>query len=163
MRLKKTYGIFRNKVYKLDVYSSQQLELNSNNPNDKINGFTEYIDALGNKHNDLLVKSVNVDELELAYDIQINAIFKGEEFETYAIGRFSLEQNEISLFSMHGEDVEKYGFHKQEQFVFKKEVSLDDIEALVEMKKPILKFKGIAEERTIIPKNEIAEYIKNLD
>jgi hypothetical protein len=161
-RLKKTYGIFRNKVYKLDVYSNQQLELNSNNQNDKINGFTEYIDVLGNKHNDILVKSVNIDELELAYDIQINAVFKGEEFETYAMGRFSLEQNEISLF-MHGEDVEKYGFHKMEQFVFKKEVSLDDIEALVEIKKPILKFKGIVEERNIIPKNEIAEYIKNLD
>jgi hypothetical protein len=42
---------------------------------------------------------------------------------------------------MDSNDVDCYGFEKQEQFVFKKDVPLDDIETIIEKKKPILIFE----------------------
>jgi hypothetical protein len=49
-----------------------------------------------------------------------------------------------------------YGFEKLEQFVFKKDVPLSGIDALVEIKKPILQFEANPEGRNLIH-NEILE------
>ncbi|MDQ7860408.1 hypothetical protein RCO48_02960 [Peribacillus frigoritolerans] len=46
-----------------------------------------------------------------------------------------MDENEISLFSIDSNDVACYGFEKQEQFVFKKDMPLDDIESIIEVKK----------------------------
>ncbi|WP_376847645.1 hypothetical protein [Camelliibacillus cellulosilyticus] len=66
------------------------------------------------------------------------------------------------LSSRETKDMEDYGFEKREQFVFDKEVSLDDLDALVEIKTPILKFRGMPEERKVIPKSMIMEYIRKI-
>ncbi|MEH6946106.1 hypothetical protein V7068_03395 [Bacillus sp. JJ634] len=158
----RTYGVYGNKEYELEV-NDGQLELTSHDLNDKQNGFTEYVDVLGNKHNDLLIKLVKIDELKLAFEVQLKVKYKGNEYETYSLGMRNLEENRISLVSMDSDDVEKYGFEKQEQFVFKKEVSLDDIEALIEIKKPILTFKENLESRSVIPGNLVREYLKRLE
>lgn len=89
--------------------------------------------------------------------------YKGKEFGPYSLGRHILDENEISLFSMDSNDVECFGFEKQEQFVFKKDVPLDDIEMIIEVKKPILIFEDLPESRKVIPRGEIRDYIMKLD
>jgi hypothetical protein len=79
------------------------------------------------------------------------------------LGRHILDENEISLFSMDSNDVDCYGFEKQEQFVFKKDVPLNDIESIIEVKKPILIFEKLPESREVIPREEVRDYIIELD
>ncbi|BBO00151.1 hypothetical protein [Sporolactobacillus terrae] len=51
---------------------------------------------------------------------------------------------------------------KIEPFVFDKKIPLDEIDALIEMKKPILKFKDQKEERTKIEHQDIKAYLEKL-
>lgn len=153
------YAIYNSKKYPVNI-RNDKFRLKSHVPE---TGFQELVDLGGNKHNDIFIREVILEDIELIYELNHRLIFQGKEYEPFAIGKLVIENGKITLFSNDYLDYEQNGFEKKEQFVFVKEVSLDDIAALVEIKKPILKFKGIDEERNIIPKNEIAEYIKNLD
>jgi len=159
------FSVFRNKSYKFDIddVNENTLELISNNTSDLERGFIKYVDELGNVHSNILVKKVTIDEIELVYELQVNAVYKGKEFETYAVGPFCLEKNSLALFSMEPSDMDQYGFEKQEQFVFKKDISLDDVDALVEIKIPILSFAGNPVSRRLIPSNLIKEYLRNIN
>ncbi|MEH7379335.1 hypothetical protein V7138_02480 [Bacillus sp. JJ1533] len=153
------YCIYKNKVYEV-VINGDQLNLTSYDVNDKLtNGFKEYVDVLGRPHKDIFEKDLAISDVDLVFRKKINAIYKGKEFETYGINTSTLENNYILLFSMDYDDVNDYGFTKHEQFVYQKEVALDDIEALVEIKKPILKWKDQPESRKTIPTNKILEYL----
>lgn len=156
------FCLYRNKAYKFDIddYKEDTLELISNNMSDLERGFIRYIDELGKIHSEILVKEVTMDEVELVYELQINAIYKGKEFETYAVGPYCLEKNSLALYSMEPSDMKTYSFEKKEQFVFKKDISLDEVESLVEIKTPILEFEGNPESRRLIPNNLIKEYIR---
>ncbi len=155
--------LYKKKVYKVHL-DNELLILSSSEVSDKVkNGFTDYVDVLGRSHSNFFENKVTIDEVEIVYELQINAIYKGKEFETYAVGSFCLLESHILLFSNVSKDIEEYGFVKEEQFVFKKEISLDEVEALVEIKKPILKFKGMTNSKRLIPNDSILEYIRNLD
>lgn len=124
-------------------------------------GFRELVDQTGNMTN-LFIKDVTKEEVDLVYELKFLVAYKGKEFEPYSLGRHILDENEISLFSMDSNDVDCYGFEKQEQFVFKKDVPLDDIESIIEMKKPILIFEDLPESRRVIPKEEVRDYLRKL-
>lgn len=103
------------------------------------------------------------EEVDLVYELKFLVAYKGKEFEPYSLGRHILDENEIWLFSMDSNDVDCYGFEKQEQFVFKKDVHLDDIESIIEVKKTILIFEDLPESRKVIPRGEVRDYIMKLD
>ncbi|WP_052353852.1 hypothetical protein [Neobacillus jeddahensis] len=63
---------------------------------------------------------------------------------------------------MKPSDMDDFGFGKQEQFVFKKGIGLNDVEALIEIKTPILMYEGNPVSRRLIPNNLIKEYLRNL-
>ncbi|MGN7298200.1 hypothetical protein [Ferdinandcohnia sp. SAFN-114] len=150
------YAIYQNKNYPVNI-RGQVLRLKCVYKN---NGFQELIDLAGNKHKDIFIKEVSFDDVELVYELKINAIFKGKEFETYGVDTSTLENNYILLFSKEYEDVNNYGFIKHEQFVYQKEAKLEDIDSLVEIKKPILKWENQPESRKTIPSNKIQEYLR---
>ena len=160
--MSESYCKYKNKIFPLDIHSNT-LELTSNESEDINNGFKEYIDVLGNKHSDILIKEVSLDEVEFAYELSYKVIYKGTEFNPWAIGKLIINKDEISLFTSNSEQANQYEFTKKEQFIFKKEVKLDEIEALIEIKKPILKFKYIKEEKIKIEKKDIRNYLKNLN
>lgn len=159
------FCVYRNKSYKFDIddYDENTFELISNNIEDFESGFIKYVDELGSVHSNILVKKVTVDEIELIYELQVNAIYKGKEFETYAVGPFCLEKNSLALFSMKPSDMDDFGFEKQEQFVFKKDIGLNDVEALIEIKRPILLYEGYPVSRRLIPNHLIKEYLHDLN
>ena len=63
---------------------------------------------------------------------------------------------------MDSHDVDCFGFEKQEQFVYKKEVNLNDIESLIEVRQPIFIFENLPESRKVIPKEEVRDYLSKL-
>ena len=144
--------IYKGKNFLMDIYNNK-VELTSSKKEDLNNGFKEYVDVLGNRHSDILVKEVSVDDLEFAYELNYKVIYKDIEFEPWCIGKHILKEEKISLFTSSSDLASLYGFNKEEQFVFKKELKLNDIEALIEIKIPILKFNQMKEERTRIEQN----------
>ncbi|MEY8730734.1 hypothetical protein AB9M92_00385 [Peribacillus frigoritolerans] len=152
------YAIYNHKDYLLNI-RNDRLRLRTHEPEQ---GFCELVDQTGNMTN-LFIKDVTKEEVELVYELKFLVAYKGKEFEPYSLGRHILDENEISLFSMDSNDVDCYGFEKQEQFVFKKDVPLNDIESIIEVKKPILIFEELPESRKVIPREEVRDYIIELD
>ena len=66
------------------------------------------------------------------------------------------------LFSKDPKDVEDNAFEKKEQFVFKKEVAIDEIDSLIEIKEPMLDFSSLPTETKVIPNDEIEAYWEEL-
>ncbi|MGG0411870.1 hypothetical protein [Peribacillus simplex] len=152
------YAIYNHKDYLLNI-RNDRLRLRTHEPEQ---GFRELVDQTGNKTN-LFIKDVTKEEVDLVYELKFLVAYKGKEFEPYSLDRKILDENEISLFSMDSNDVDCYGFEKQEQFVFKKDVPLNDIESIIEVKKPILIFEELPESRKVIPREEVRDYIIELD
>lgn len=150
--MSKAHCIYKGKNFLMDIYNNK-VELTSSKKEDLNNGFKEYVDVLGNRHSDILVKEVSVDDLEFAYELNYKVIYKDIEFEPWCIGKHILKEEKISLFTSSSDLASLYGFNKEDQFVFKKELKLNDIEALIEIKIPILKFNQMKEERTRIEQN----------
>ena len=124
------------------------------------NGFEELVDLGGNIHHDIFIKEVTLDEIELLFELKYKIIYKGEEYEPFSIGELVIDDGKISLFSS---DFESNGFEKKEQFVFKKEVSIDEIDALVEIMEPISGFHKLPEKRKVIPSIQVKKYLNNLN
>ncbi|WP_226654833.1 hypothetical protein [Pseudalkalibacillus hwajinpoensis] len=152
------YAKYNNNVYKLDM-DDDILELMSEDPTDLENGFSFYVDVLGKKHNDFFIKRVKIEELDLVFEIKVNANYKGEEFETLSLGPFNIQEKKISLFTNSYVVAKKFDFYKQEQFVFVKEVPLQEIESLIEIHIPILEFRDLPTSRKVIEKSEIINYL----
>ena len=62
-------------------------------------GFNELIDLAGNTHKDIFIKEVNIDDVDIVYELEYKVVYKGIEFEPWAIGKFILENNQLSLFT----------------------------------------------------------------
>lgn len=156
----KTYGIYKDKKFIMNICNNK-VELISHKNEDVNNGFEEYVDVLGNRRRDILVKEVNVDDLQFAYKLKYKVIYNSIEFEPWSIGKHILDKEKISLYTSNSDLASLYEFNKEEQFVFKKELKLSDIEALIEIKIPILKFDQLKEERTRIEPNDIKKYLED--
>lgn len=152
------YAIYNHKDYLLNIHNDR-LRLRTHEPEQ---GFREVFDQTGNKTN-LFIKDVTKEEVDLVFELKFLVAYKGKEFEPYSLGRHILDENEISLFSMDSIDVDCYEFEKQEQFVFKKDVPLNDIESIIEVKKPLLIFEDLPESRKVIPRGEVRDYIMKLN
>ncbi|GAA1384048.1 hypothetical protein [Peribacillus frigoritolerans] len=152
------YAIYNHKDYLLNIRNGR-LRLRTHEPEQ---GFREVFDQTGNKTN-LFIKDVTKEEVDLVYELKFLVAYKGKEFEPYSLSRHILDENEISLFSMDSNDGDCYGFEKQEQFVFKKDVPLNDIESIIEVKKPLLIFEDLPESRKVIPRGEVRDYIMKLN
>lgn len=156
----KTYCIYKGQNYIMNI-CNDKVELISHKKEDVNKGFEEYVDVLGNRHRDILVKEVNVDDLDFAYKLNFKVIYNSIEFEPWSIGKYILDKKSISLFTSNSDLASLYGFNKEEQFVFKKNLKISDIDALIEIKIPILKFNKMKEERTRIESNHIKKYLEN--
>lgn len=81
------YAIYHKKAYPLTIRAGV-LRLRSTK---KESGFEELVDLAGNRHEDIFIKEVEID-IEMAYELKVNAIYKGKEFETFSIGPSCLEK-----------------------------------------------------------------------
>lgn len=150
------YAKYNNKSYPVNI-RNDKYRLRSKEHED---GFNELVDLGGNIHHDIFIKEVTLDEIEFLFELKYKIIYKGKEYEPFAIGELVIDDGEISLFSS---DYESEGFEKQEQFVFKKEVSIDEIDALVEIMEPISIFNKLPENRKVISSIQVKEYLKSLN
>lgn len=84
------------------------------------------------------------------------------EYECLKVNSKTLDANYITISTSDSDIAEKYGFIKKEQFVFDKNILLDEIDALIEIKKPILKFSNLKEQKIMIERKDIKNYLSNI-
>jgi hypothetical protein len=96
------------------------------------------------------------------YEFTYRLIYKGVEFLPLAVDKGSLDKKCITIATSDRDSARTFGFTKTEPFVFDKKIPLDEIDALIEIKKPILKFKNQKEERTRIENKDLKVYLANL-
>lgn len=151
------YATYNNKNYSVNI-RNDMFRLESKK---RESGFKELIDLGGNIHPDIFIKEVSLDEIEYLFELKYKIIYKGKQYDPFAIGDLVIDSGEITIFSSDYEDYESNGFIKVEQFVFKKQVSIDEIDAIVEVKEPILEFNKFPKERKVIPGIQIEKYLSN--
>jgi hypothetical protein len=155
-----SYAVYKGNKYKLDV--GEKISLTSDSIESLKYGFEERKFSQGFISKVYYKKQVNKEDLEDAYELEYKVIYKGKEFIPWAVGKFSLQDGDIALGTNDYEIASAYDFKKMEQFVFKKDVPLEEIELLIEIKKHILQFKDLKDEITEIKNEDIKSYLSSL-
>lgn len=149
------YAIYKSKIYLASVRSLKvRLKTRTIEP-----GFNELVDLAGNIHKDIFIKEVDINDVDIIYQIDYRVLYKGKEYECLNVSKKTLDRKYITIYTSDSDIAKKYDFIKKEQFIFEKNAFLDEIEALIEIKKPILKFSHLKEERTKIMQNDIKDYL----
>ena len=152
------YAIYKNKVYLANV---RELKIRLKTRIDEL-GFNELVDLAGNIHKDIFIKEVDINNVDIIYEVDYRVLYKGNEYKCLKVAKETLDINYITIYTSDSDIADHYEFIKKEQFIFDKNVSLDEIDALIEIKKPILKFNYLKEERTKIEQRDIKDYLSRI-
>lgn len=108
-------------------------------------------------------KEVNEDDLDFAYELWYQAEYFGHVFEVFSsIDKKLLDRDVIVLKASFNDDMAKLlDFGHYDRGTLIKRLCFDDIDRLIEVKVPILKFKDMEQTEKEIPKDKIAEHINN--
>ena len=153
-----TYAVYKNKIYLVNIRQSKvRLKTRAAEP-----GFKELVDLAGNIHNDIFIKEIDINDVDIVYELEYRVLYRGSEYECLKVNSKTLDVNYITISTSDTDIAEKYGFIKKEQFVFDKNILLDEIDALIEIKKPILKFSNLKEQKIMIERKDIKNYLSNI-
>lgn len=153
------YAIFENQCYRLGARKGKTLLLSSK----KRDGFSNYIDILGKMQDDFFMKEVSEDDLDFAFDTKYLVDYQGQTFEILSgIGKRLLHDDVVILFTDIPAIAKRYGFRHYDNISYQKDIHLDEVDRITEIKIPILRFKGMESTKTIIDKDQIQNYIMNL-
>jgi hypothetical protein len=155
------YCIYKGNQYCADIdIDSSKVEMTSDLD---VKGFEPYIDVLGNKHSDIFMKIVKVNEIDLLFSQDYLVKYRNDYFEPFSLTSKALDCKSVLLYTSSEEIAEKMDFSKREQFVFEKSITLDEIEEIRIIKKPILMFKGKETTEEVIKKDSILNWLKTLE
>jgi len=155
------YAIYNKNIYKLNILKNS-FEIYSESKDKVDSSFKEIKIQQGFFSKSIYSKEIKITDIELAYELKYKVIFKGSEYECLKVNSQTLDVNYITIYTSDSDIAEKYGFIKKEQFIFDKNVFLDEIDALIEIKKPILKFSNLKEQKTTIKQKDIRNYLSNI-
>jgi hypothetical protein len=128
------YGLYNGKEFRLKE-RNQDIYIISRDPEDLKNGFDYYINVVGNQVKDVYWKKVNKNELEEIYNIEMYVKFKGYEF------KISGTKNNNIIISTVGPELEplakKLNFKFVEPWVYDKEISIDEVDEIIERQEPV--------------------------
>jgi len=156
--IKMIYANYKNKIYLANIRQSK-VRLKTRM---KEQEFNELIDIAGNVHQDIFIKEVNISEVDTIYEVEYRILYKGSEYKCLKVSKELLDTNYITIYTSDRKIAEKYGFIKKEPFIYDKNVLLDEIEGLVEIKKPILNFSYLKEQKIIINQKYVRDYITTI-
>lgn len=152
------YAIYKGIKYYSGI-SDSKVWLRSKNKKD---GFDPYIEFDGTISEDIFIKNVEISDLSAYYDLDYRVIYKGDKYECANVRKKLIEENKLTIFTTEYEVAEKYDFTRMEPFLYRKEVPLDEIEALIEIKKYMLGFNDNKEETTRIDGKDLRKYLAGL-
>lgn len=127
-------------------------------------GFTNYIDVLGNEHSELYMKIVNVNEVDVIYNEDVFIKYKDKYFPLFAdkISRNAVLDDLYMIWTNSEQLAQKYIFEKKEQFVFIKYIPRNEIGAVKIVKTPVLDFKDIEQSEEILEGDALDNWLSEL-
>lgn len=127
-------------------------------------GFTNYIDVLGNEHPELYMKIVKANEVDAIYNEDVFIKYKDKYFQLFAdkISRNAVHDDSYMIWTNSEQLAQEYIFEKKEQFVFVKYITRKEIEAVKIVKKPILEFKNIGQSEEILEGDSLDNWLSEL-
>lgn len=130
----------------------------------KKEGFTSYIDVLGNEHPELYMKSVKVNEVDVIYNEDVFIKYKDKYFKLFAgkISKNAVLDDSYMIWTSSEQLAQEYIFEKKEQFVFIKYITRKEIEAVIIVKIPILDFKNIEQSEEILEGDSLNNWLHEL-
>lgn len=127
-------------------------------------GFTNYIDVLGNEHSELYMKIVKANEVDVIYSEDVFIKYKDKYFQLFAdkISRNAVLDDSYMIWTNSEQLAEEYIFEKKEQFVFIKYITRKEIEAVKIVKTPVLDFKDIKQSEEILKGDVLDSWLSEL-
>lgn len=127
-------------------------------------GFTKYIDVLGNEHSDIYMKIVNTNEVDVIYNEDIFIKYKDKYFRLFAdkISRNAVLDDSYMIWTNSEQLAQEYNFEKKEQFVFIKYITRKEIGAVKIVKTPVLDFKDIEQSEEILEGDALDNWLSEL-
>lgn len=127
-------------------------------------GFTNYIDALGNEHSDLYMKSIKANEVDVIYNEDVFIKYKDKYFHLFAdkISGNAVLDDSYMIWTDSEQLAREYVFEKKEQFVFIKYITRKEIEAVKVVKTPVLDFKDIEQSEEILEGDALDNWLSEL-
>lgn len=154
-------GLFNGNLYRLADTRDKELFLMSRND---INGFMkvpDYYDYKGDLITNLFERKINENDLEDAYELWHDVIYKGERFELVNYVETLLDGEPVTIATSDAAKAKKFGLPRVDHGVYEKEIPISDIEAIIEIKEPLYQFEKTKQTTTrTIPKDEIMDYAK---
>ena len=152
------YAIYKNKIYLANMRESR-IRLKTRISEE---GFNKLVDLAGNVHKDIFIKEVDIDDIDSIYELEYRIIYRGNEYKCLKVAKGNLDIDYITIYTSNVNLGKQYGFIKKEQFIFEKDVYLNEIDELIEIKIPILKFNNLKSERIKISGSDIRDYLLNI-
>lgn len=156
------YAIHNKKIYKLNITQDNNLKIFTKSIDKVDSSFEEVKIQQGFLKSIIYTKEIKISDLELAYELRYKIIFKGMEYDCLKVDSETLNTNYITIYTSDSDIARKYGFIKKEQFIYDKNVLLDEIDGLVEIKKPILNFSYLKEQKIKIDQNKVRDYLATI-
>ena len=127
-------------------------------------GFTNYIDVLGNEHSELYMKIVNADEVDIIYNEDVLIKYRDKYFHLFAdkVSRNAVLDDSYMIWTNSEQLAQEYIFEKKEQFVFIKYITRKEIEAVKIVKTPVLDFKDIEQSEEILEGEALDSWLSEL-
>lgn len=127
-------------------------------------GFTNYIDILGNEHSELYMKIVNANEVDVIYNEDVFIKYKDKYFHLFAdkISRNAVLDDSYMIWTNSEQLAQEYIFEKKEQFVFIKYITRKEIGAVKIVKTPVLDFKDIEQSEVILEGDALDNWLSEL-
>lgn len=154
------YCIYQNSKYCVEMQNGK-VELISKEAKE---GFEKYVDVLGRVHDDLFIKRLDLQDVDLVYHEQIEFKYKGIYFQLFSskIKPENIEDNRFMLFTDAEKLAYEFGFEKKEQFVFAKDITKEQIENIKIIQKPIKEFEDWGIKEIVIEKKDIEKWLLSI-
>lgn len=131
-------------------------------------GFEEYTDVLGRKHNDHFVKLLDITELDYLYELSYQVKFKNRWYNLHtALNHLAVteEHYEITLSFLDRQEqklAEELAFERTDKFYYTKRLYRSDIEALKVIESPQGIFAKQDNKEQIFTGQEIDDYLSTI-
>lgn len=155
------YCKYEHRRYRAKIRGEKIIIISKN----KQEGYYNYIDVLGREHDDLFMKEVDFNEVEVVYKEIIEIGFEGIYFQLFSswVTQSNIESGIFTLFTNSEELAREYKFEKKEQFVFAKDILKEQIEAVKIIQKPIKEFETYGTKEIVIERSCIDEWLSSLE
>lgn len=118
-------------------------------------------DISGSKSSPLYIKKINEKDIELVFELDQHILYKGIELEIEGILNFeTVGETYITIRTTDDKVANKLGFSEKDFFSYKKGIRLDEVDGIIEIRRPALYFSHLPEQRNVIRKKDIKRYLE---